>query len=84
MRHAVGRRHIDDARIGAGRLDSLLDRIEHRKAEMRGAALARRHAADHARAVSDRLLGMERALRAGEALADDAGVLIDEDGHGLC
>ncbi len=50
---------------------------------MRAAALTRRDAADHARAVSDCLLGMERALSAGEALANDAGVFIDEDGHGL-
>ena len=46
---------------------------------MRGAAFAGRHAADHLRAVGDGLLGMERALRAGEALADDARILIDED-----
>ena len=41
---------------------------------MARAALARRHAADHPGAVGDRLLGMEGALRAGEALADDLGV----------
>ena len=46
---------------------------------MGGAAFAWRHAADHAGAVGDGLLGVESALRAGEALADDAGVLIDED-----
>src|SRR5262245_950908 len=79
----VGGRDIDHARIGAGRRGGLAHRVEDREAEMGGAALARRHAADHARAVSDRLLGMERALRAGEALADDAGVPIDENGHGL-
>ena len=28
-----------------------------------------------------RLLGMEGAVLAGEALADDLGVLVDEDGH---
>ena len=48
---------------------------------MGGAALARRHAAHHLGAVGDRLLGMEGALRAGEALADDLGVLVDQDGH---
>ena len=41
---------------------------------MPGAAFARRDAADHLGAVGDRLLGMEGALRAGEALADDLGV----------
>jgi len=49
---------------------------------MRGAAFARRHAADHARAISDRLLGVKRTLRSGEALADDAGAAIDKNGHG--
>ena len=48
---------------------------------MRGAAFARRHAADHLGAVGDRLLGMEGALRAGEALADHLGVRVDEDRH---
>jgi hypothetical protein len=39
-------------------------------------------AADHLGAVGDRLLGMKRALRAREALADHFGVLVDENGHG--
>src|SRR5580693_5357658 len=45
------------------------------------AALARRGAADHLRAVVERLLGMERAVLAGEALANHAGLLVDQDGH---
>ena len=45
------------------------------------AALPGRDAADHPRAVGDRLLGVEGALRAGEALADDLGVLVDQNGH---
>ncbi len=57
------------------------DRVEDRQIEMRGAALAGRHAADHLRAVGDRLLGMEGALRAGEALADDLGALVDQNRH---
>ena len=48
---------------------------------MRRAAFAGRDAADHLGAVGDRLLGMEGAVLAGEALADDLGVLVDEDGH---
>src|SRR5215510_14278462 len=44
-------------------------------------AFARGDAAHHLGAVGDRLLGVERALRAGEALADDLGVLVDQDGH---
>src|SRR5262249_53490046 len=59
-------------------------RVEHGQPEMTGAAFARRCAADHFGAVSDRLLGMEGAVLAGEALADDLGVLVDENGHRGC
>ena len=48
---------------------------------MRRAAFARRGAADHLGAVGDGLFGMEGALVAGEALADDLGILVDENGH---
>ena len=48
---------------------------------MRGAAFARRGTADHLGAVGDRLLGMEGAVLAGKSLADDFGVLVDENGH---
>ena len=48
---------------------------------MHRAALARRDAADHLGAVGDRLLGMERAILAGEALGDDLGFSVDEDRH---
>src|SRR6185312_2831103 len=76
-----GRRHIDRRRRGAGLVHRLIDRVEHRQIEMLAAALAGRHAADHLGAVGDRLLGMERALGAGEALADDLRLGIDQDGH---
>ena len=46
-------------------------------------ALARRHAADHLRAIGDRLFGMEGALTAGEPLADNAGIFVYENGHVL-
>src|SRR5215469_16354544 len=45
------------------------------------AAFAGRGAADHFRPIGDGLLRVEGALVAGEALADDARVLVDEDGH---
>src|SRR5215467_2953409 len=48
---------------------------------MQRAALPGRDAAHHLRAVGDRLLGVEGALRAGEALAEDLGVAVDEHGH---
>src|ERR1700743_449955 len=44
-------------------------------------AFARRGAADHLGSIGDGLFGMEGALVAGEALADDLGVLVDKDGH---
>ena len=75
------RRHVDDAGVGVRRFHRLQDRVEHRQAEMGLPALARRDAADHFRAVGDRLLGMERAVLAGEALADDLGRCVDEDRH---
>src|SRR5690606_26443704 len=46
-------------------------------------ALAGRHARDDVRAVLHHLAGVERALLAGEALDDDAGVAVYEDGHGV-
>ncbi len=61
------------------------DGVEHRQAEMGRAAFAGRDAADHLGPVGDRLLGVEGALRAGEALADHARLRADENGHeALC
>src|SRR5262249_54731696 len=56
--------------------------VEHRQAQVLLPALAGRHPADHPRAVGDRLLGVEGPLGSRDALADDLGVLGDEDGHG--
>ena len=58
-----GRRHVDHAGIGARRLHAFRHRVEDRQADMRGAALARRHPAHIVRAVGDALLGVEGALR---------------------
>ena len=55
--------------------------IEHGQAQMGAAPLAGGDAAHHAGAVGDRLLGVEGALGAGEALADDPRPAIDEDRH---
>src|SRR3989304_5703447 len=77
-----GGRHIDDARVGARRAHRLFDGVEHRQAEMLGAAFARGHAPHHAGAIGDGLLRVEGALGAGGALANDAGAMVDEDGHG--
>src|ERR1700674_3307583 len=77
------RRHVDCGGISVGPGACLGDGVEHRQPEMRRAAFTRRDTAHHLGAVLDRLLGMERAVLAGEALADDAGILVDEDGHQL-
>ena len=66
------RRHVDDAGGGAGFFDRIRHGVEHRQVQVLLAAAAGRDAADHLRAVLDALLGVERALLAGEALADDA------------
>ena len=57
----------------------LLDGVEHGQPEVLRAALARPDAAHHVGAVLDGLLGVECSLLAGEALADDFGVL--GEGH---
>ena len=80
------RRHVDGGRVGAGRRLGLGDGVEQRHVGelgvgVLGAALAGRDAADDFRAVGSRLLGVERALAAGDALADHLGRLVDENGH---
>ena len=60
----AGRRHVDDAGVGAGRRLRLGDGVEDRQAEVRSVPpLPGDDAADHLGAVGDRLLGMEGALR---------------------
>ncbi len=72
-----GGRHVDHAGIGAGLAHRVVHGVEHRPVEVLLAALARRDAADQLGAVGDGLFGVEGALLAGEALADDLGVLVD-------
>jgi hypothetical protein len=48
---------------------------------MGDATFAGRDTRHHLGAIGDRLLGMERAVIAGDALADDLGILTDQDGH---
>ena len=80
---ANGGGHVDHAGRCTGRRFRFAHRVEDGQAQMRRAAFAGRGAADHLRSVGDRLFGMERPLIAGEALADDACVLVDENGHCL-
>ncbi len=77
----AGRRHVDHADVGAGLAHRVVRGVEHRQAEVLLAAAAGRDAADQLRAVGDALLGVERALLAGEALADHAALLGEEDAH---
>src|SRR6185312_5398317 len=77
----AGRRHVDHRRLAAGFLARFRDGVEDRQIEMLAAAFAGRGAADHLGAVLDGLLGVKGAVLAGEALADDLRVLVDEDGH---
>src|SRR5579883_545742 len=76
-----GRRHVDSGCGGASLGHRLGHGIEHRQVEVGGAAASRRDAAHHLGAVGDRLLGMEGALPAGEALADHLGIAVDQDRH---
>src|SRR5262249_19558028 len=77
----VRRRHVDHAHRGARRLLRIGDRVEHRQTEMLLAAAARRDAGDDLGAVVEALLRVERALLAGEPLADHLGVAVDQDAH---
>ncbi|MNZ20484.1 hypothetical protein D3C78_375390 [compost metagenome] len=76
-------RHIDDGGGGAGGFHGVTNGVEHRQAEVSGAALARGHAADHLGTVGNRLFGVEGTLTAGEALADHLGVFVDQNAHYL-
>src|SRR5205814_41537 len=66
--------------VRAGRAHRGVDRIEHRDPLDLLAALARRDAADHLRAVLDRELGVE-LTHAAHALHEQARVLVAQDRH---
>ncbi len=56
---AERRRNVDHGRGRAGRFNGFAHGVEHRQAQMSGAAFAWRHAANHLRTVSDRLFRVE-------------------------
>ena len=56
-------------------------RVEDRHAFNRLAAAAGSHSADHLRAVFQAVLGMELSGGSGDALAEHAGIAIDENAH---
>src|SRR6185437_13165556 len=76
------RRHEDHGGIRAGVVHRILHGVVDRQTDVLAAALAGRHTANQPGAVIERLFGMERALLAGKALANDFGVFVDEYGHG--
>ena len=75
--------HEQDARIGSSLLHRVLHGIEYRPVQVGLSTLARRNTADHIGAVFDHLGGVEGAFRSGESLDDDAGILVDENAHGV-
>ncbi|MND44866.1 hypothetical protein D3C80_357150 [compost metagenome] len=76
-------RNVDNRSVSTGSRNGFFNGVEHWQAQVSGAALAWGHAANHLGAVGDGLFGVESTLRAGEALADDFGVFIDQDAHYL-
>ena len=78
---ARGRGDVDHRGLRLGLGNGLNHRIEHRQVDVCLPTLPRGHTADYLGAVSDRLFRMESTLRAGESLADHAGILIDQDTH---
>ena len=74
-------RHVNHRGVGAGFFFGLGHRVEHRQIEVGRATFAGADAAGHLGAVGDRLFGVEGAVFAGEALANDARGGVDENGQ---
>src|ERR1700730_10163924 len=68
----------------AGPLNCFLHGVEHRQAEMGGAALAGCDTPHDLGAVGDHFLGMERTLVACEALNQDPACFAVQNAHRLC
>ena len=76
-----GRRHENEGDVRARFSDRTRHGVEDRPALVNRAALAGRDAADDNRAVGGRLFGMEGPFPPGQALDEQPGVLVDENGH---
>ena len=76
-----GRRHVDHAGVGAGLRDGVRYGVEDGAIQMGLAASPGRDSSHYLRSVFNALFGMKRALLAGESLADDPGVFVDEYAH---
>ena len=77
-----GRRNEDDAGIRSRFAFGNGERVEDRQPQVFLSPLARRDPSHHLRAVGERLFGMEGSLRTGEALAENARIVVDKNGHG--
>ena len=75
------RRHKDHGRVGAGLCHGIGHGVEHRPALVRRSALARRHAADHLRAVLRAALGVEGAFLARNALHNQPRIFVNQNCH---
>ena len=75
------RRDEDQRRVRAGLVDGVGDGVEDGDALDVLAALARRDAGDEVRAVRAVAQAVEAALAAGQALDDEARVVVDDDRH---
>mmetsp|Transcript_28911 Transcript_28911/g.55158 ORF Transcript_28911/g.55158 Transcript_28911/m.55158 type:complete len:202 (+) Transcript_28911:2939-3544(+) len=76
-----GGRDIDDGSVCLSPGHRLVNAVIDGQVKVGHAAFAGGHATDHLGAVSNRLLGVECTLGPCEALADDFGIFVDEDGH---
>src|SRR5262249_26772574 len=74
------RRHENHGGVGPGLAHGLRNGVEEREALLDAAALSGDDSADYLGPVIAALGGVERAGLA-EALAEDAGVLVNEDAH---
>src|SRR5262249_44128469 len=77
----TGGRYVDHARRRAGLAYRVAHGVEHRQSQMFLSAASRSDAADEFRAVGERLLGVEGPRLAGEPLAVDAGMAVDQTAH---
>src|SRR3954447_9585580 len=75
------RRDEDHRRVGAGLGDGVVERVEDRDPLAVLAALARRDAGHHARAVVAVVERVERALAPGDAGGAELRAVVDEDAH---
>ena len=78
-----GRRDEDDGGFRVGLGNCILDGIKDWQAKVRAAPLAGSDTAHHVGAIIDHILSVEGADLSGEALDDDAGILMNMNGHAV-